>query len=178
MVRGGRSRRGNRRRRSAAAGRQTDIYTEMPAAASIEPSCGDCDGPSQPSVIIKPRRVDEAEFLRRQQNSRVQARTDYAAMQTMVLSGLVAGTAGGVAGFMMLRWHGLLGGAGKNTRFNRASIFTAAVSVPMLLAVQYSRLYLHPPHASNLPELRAALPGVHAMTTIEATTAPMGCTVK
>ena len=109
------------------------------------------------SGAVKPARVARAWIMpvdadawsQRVEKSRVRTVHDAAALRTYLLSSAAGGVAGGVLALTMLRWHGLLRKGGKDARYSRVFIVTTSVCVSMLLAGNYARLVIHPPHAEQ-----------------------------
>lgn len=93
--------------------------------------------------------IDADAWNQRVEKSRVVKLHDAPALRTMLLSSAAAGLAGGVLALTTLRWHGLLRKNGKDARFSRVFIVTMSVCVSALLAGNYARLVIHPPHAEQ-----------------------------
>ena len=98
--------------------------------------------------------VDAEAWSQRVEKSRVRTVHDAAALRTYLLSSAAGGVAGGVLALTMLRWHGLLRksktiAGSKDARYSRIFIVTTSVCCGFLLAGNYARLVIHPPHAEQ-----------------------------
>ena len=98
--------------------------------------------------------IDAEAWSQRVEKSRVRTVHDAAALRTYLLSSAAGGVAGGVLALTMLRWHGLLResktiAGSKDARYSRVFIVTTSVCCGFLLAGNYARLVIHPPHAEQ-----------------------------
>ena len=98
--------------------------------------------------------IDAEAWSQRVEKSRVRTVHDAAALRTYLLSSAAGAVAGGLLALTILRWHGLLrksktiAGA-KDARYSRTFIVTTSVCCGLLLAGNYARLVIHPPHAEQ-----------------------------
>ena len=124
----------------------TTALARPPSSVQASEPTGDWGGWIMP--------IDAEAWSQRVEKSRVRTVHDAAALRTYLLSSAAGGVAGGVLALTMLRWHGLLResktiAGSKDARYSRVFIVTTSVCCGFLLAGNYARLVIHPPHAEQ-----------------------------